>query len=171
MKQFARPSVVQAVLFCFIFSSTISLGEAVDDKFSQISPRHNPGAGEFVHGQGYGKILVRLTIFGAVKEQGVHYVPEGTDLVFALVYAGGYTDQSKLDRISIRRRNLREPLYADLDEIMSEGNPVPKLQDGDVITVPFNWKKDLATMLTVTGFVTSVTGFVVSVIALTKKSN
>ena len=164
-----RHCIIVMTLFCFVFSSTVAMGESVDDRFSQISPRHNPGAGEFVHGQGYGKILIRLTVFGAVAVQGVHYVPEGTDLVFALVYAGGYTDETKLSAISIRRRETKEPLSVDLEEIMQEGKSVPKLQDGDVITVPFNWKKDMATFLTVTGFVTSITGLIVSVIALTKR--
>ncbi len=164
-----RPIVARTVLFCFILSSTIGLAEAVDDRFSQISPKHNPGAGEFVHGQGYGKILIRLTVFGAVGSQGVHYVPEGTDLVFALVYAGGYSDESKLNGISIRRRDVKDPLIVDLEDILAEGKPVPKLQDGDVITVAYSFKKDMTTILTITGFITSLTGFVVSVLAFTKK--
>src|SRR4051794_9266079 len=88
--------------------------ESVDDRFTQISPKHAPGAGEYVHGQGYGKILIRVMMFGAVPQQGVHYVPEGTDLLFGLIYAGGSADNAKLNGVTIRRRGIQELLEVDL---------------------------------------------------------
>lgn len=155
-------------LFFFTFSSIRLPAEALDDKFTQISPRHVPGAGEYVHGQGYGKILIRVLIFGAVPTQGIHYVPEGTDLLFAIVYAGGYTDTTKLNGITVRRRDQNKLLEIDLEDLMKDGEPIPKLVDGDAITVPFNWRKDFSTILTITGFISSLTALTFSIIALRK---
>lgn len=169
MKTF-RSTVTTAVLCSFLLTSVVR-GEAISDKASAISPKHVPGAGEFVHGQGYGKLLMRILILGSVPVQGIHYVPEGTDLIFAIMYAGGYGDYSNLDGITIRRRNQSDLIHVDLEDLIEDGDPVPKLIDGDVITVPFNWRKDIQTILTVTGFFTSITGVILSAIALTRKQD
>jgi len=122
-----------------------------------------------MHGQGYGKLMIRVLMLGAVPQQGIHYVPEGTDLMFAILYSGGYTELTKLDDITIRRRFVKELIEVDLADLLEEGQPVPKLMDGDVVSIPFNWRKNFQTILTVTGFVTSLTGFALSMIALTRK--
>jgi hypothetical protein len=142
--------------------------ESIEDKFAQISPSHQPGTGEFVHGQGYGKILIRVLMFGAVPQQGVHYVPEGTDLLFAILYAGGYTDASKLNGVTIRRRGQADLLKIDLQDAVKDGEKIPKLQDGDVVEVPFNWRRDIQTITLITGFMAAMTGFTLSLIALSK---
>lgn len=157
---------VATLLVCTFLLSNIARGEAVSDQRSAISPKHMPGAGEFVHGQGYGKLLIRLLIFGAIPVQGIHYVPEGTDLIFAIMYAGGYGDFADLNQITIRRRGFAELMDVELEELIKDGKPIPKLADGDVITVPFNWKKDLQTVLTITGFVSALTGLTLSILAL-----
>ena len=159
------------VLICALLLSSTVRGEAVSDKSSAISPKHVPGAGEFVHGQGYGKLLMRVLVFGAIPVQGIHYVPEGTDLIFAIMYAGGYGDFSSLNGITIRRRGVEDQIDVALEDLIEDGEPIPKLTDGDIVTVPFNWKKDLQTILTVTGFIASITGLTVALLALTKKDN
>lgn len=155
----------------FFLSSTVGYAEAVDDKFTQITPSHSPGTGEYVHGQGYGKILMRVMLLGAVPTQGVHYVPEGTDLLFAIIYAGGYGEQTKLNGITIRRRGMRELVEVNLEDLIEDGKPIPKLADGDVVQIPFNWRKDIATISLVTGFITAMTGFTLSIIALVRPAN
>lgn len=158
------------VIGSFLVAS-VARGEAVSDRSSAISPKHMPGAGEFVHGQGYGKLLVRLLIFGSVPVQGIHYVPEGTDLVFAIMYAGGYGEFSNLDGITIRRRNVPDLIDVDLEDLIEDGKTIPKMADGDIVTVPFNWRKDFQTVLTITGFVSSLTGFALSLVALSRTGN
>ena len=142
--------------------------ESVEDKFAQISPSHQQGSGEFVHGQGYGKILIRVLMFGAIPQQGVHYVPEGTDLLFSILYAGGYGDNSKLNGITIRRRGQQELIDVDLQDLMKDGGRIPKLQDGDIVNVPFNWRRDIQTISLITSFMAAMTGFTLSLIALSK---
>lgn len=160
--------IASFLVVSFLFSNTIAFAESVDDKFTQIAPGHSPGGGEFVHGTGYGKLLMRVMMFGAMGAQGVHYVPEGTDLVFAMLYAGGYNETSKLTNIKIRRRNVKELITVDLEDLLDNGEKIPKVMDGDIISVPFNWRKDMATIGIFTGFITAMTGFTLSIIALSK---
>ena len=65
-------------------------------------------------------------------------MPEGTDLLFAILYAGGYTENSKLNGISIRRRNVKDLIEVDLEDLIEDGKVIPKLLDGDIITIPYN---------------------------------
>ncbi|MFM8270644.1 MAG: hypothetical protein ACKN9V_10695, partial [Pseudomonadota bacterium] len=116
-----RKLLCHVVLGCLVFTSTHIRAESVEDKFAQISPTHQPGSGEFVHGQGYGKILIRVLMFGAIPQQGVHYVPEGTDLLFSILYAGGYADNTKLNAVTIRRRGQEDLIEVDLQDLMKNG--------------------------------------------------
>lgn len=161
-------------ILCQLMIGVLVLGaaplqaESVEDKFAQISPNQTPGQGEFVHGQGYGKILIRVLMFGSVPQQGVHYVPDGTDLLFSILYAGGYTDASKLNGITIRRRGQKDLIEVDLQDAMEDGEKIPRLQDGDIVNVPYNWRRDIATISIITGFMTAMTGFTLSLIALSQ---
>ena len=160
--------VTLAVVFSLVFSSVGLRAESLDDKFTQITPTHSPGSGEFVHGTGYGKLLMRVNMYGAIPQQGVHYFPEGTDLMFAISYAGGYTDMTKRNGIKIRRRNVKEIISVNLEDLIEDGEKIPKLLDGDVISVPYNWRRDMQTFFTITGFISGITGFALAMIALTK---
>ena len=160
--------VTLALVLSLTLSSFSLRAESLDDKFTQIPPNHTPGAGEFVHGTGYGKLLMRVNIYGAIPQQGIHYFPEGTDLMFAISYAGGYTDMTKLNGIKIRRRNVKDIINVDLEDLIEDGEKVPKIMDGDVINIPYNWRRDIATFFTITGFISGITGFALAMIALTK---
>lgn len=161
-------TIAHLILLAFVATTSGIRGEAIDDKNTQIVPTHSLGTGEFIHGQGYGKILVRVMFFGSTPQQGVHYVPEGTDLLFGILYAGGYGESTKLNGIQIRRRGQKELIKVNLEDLIEDGDKIPKLMDGDVVTVPYNWRKDVATIGMVTGFLTAMTGFTLSLIAATK---
>jgi hypothetical protein len=152
----------------FLFFVPAIYADSMSQAYSTTTPGFVGGGGEFVHGQNSGKILIRVLIFGSVPQQGIHYVPENTDLLFGLLYAGGYTQTSSLNGITIRRRNVRDLMEVDLEDIIEDGKPVPKLLDGDVLTVPYNWRRDIDTITLVTGFVSSMTAFTLSIIALTR---
>ena len=160
--------ICHCLIASLVFSTGIIRAESVEDKFTQIAPNHAPGGGEFVHGSGYGKLLMRIMIFGSVPTQGIHYMPEGTDILFAMLYAGGYNETTKMNGIKIRRKGTRELVTVDLENIIEEGDKVPKVMDGDVITVPYNWRKDIGTIGIFTGFIGAMTGFTLSIIALSK---
>ena len=157
------------VLATFLLQPTAALCESIDDGYSSISPALGAGGGEYVHGQKQGKILIRVLMFGAVPQQGIHYVPEGTDLLFSILYAGGYTESTKLNGITIRRRNVKHLLEVDLEDTIEQGKSIIRMQDGDVVTIPYNWRRDIGTISLITGFVGSMTAFTLSIIALVRQ--
>src|SRR4051812_47979408 len=136
-----RIVITFALVLSLVFPVSVARAESVDEEYTHISPKHSPGGGEFVHGQGYGKMLMRLLMFGSIPQQGIHYVPEGTDLLFALLYAGGYGDSTKLTNLTIRRKGIPELIHVDMESIIEEGGAIPKLKDGDIINVPYNWRR------------------------------
>jgi hypothetical protein len=168
--RFANVWCLLLAVWTFVFAP-FARAESLSQEYSTISPIMGSGGGEFVHGQKEGKILIRTLVFGAVPVQGIHFVPEGTDLLFGILYAGGYTDTSKLNGITIRRRNVKDIINVDLEDLIQSGQAVPKLSDGDIITVPFNWRRDISTITLITGFVSSMTAFTLSIIALTRNNN
>ncbi len=155
---------------CLILAPMAAYAEAVDDKFTQISPQSRGGGDEQIHGAGYGKILMRVMVFGAVPRQGIHYFPEGTDLLFALLYAGGYQDTTKLNGITIRRRNAKELINIDLEDLVADGLPIPKLVDGDVVTIPFNWRKGYQEVLFYTSVISTIGTLLIGVAAIITSS-
>jgi hypothetical protein len=163
-----RTNLIFVLVLSLLFPPGVLRAESVDDEFTHISPKHSPGSGEFVHGQGYNKILARILMFGAIPQQGIHYVPEGTDLLFAILYAGGYSEVTKLNSINIRRKGMPESIEVNLEQIIEEGGTIPKLRDGDVVNVPYNWRSDYKEFLFFTSIFTSITGLIISIALLSR---
>lgn len=124
--------------------------------------------GQFIHPGKPGQLLIRVHMLGSLTQQGIHYFPEGTDILDALLYAGGVMDTTKIDSIQIRRNGVKDIVEMDLTEIIEDGREIPKVNDGDIVNVPFNWRRDISTISLIAGFLTAATGFIVSVIALNK---
>ncbi len=161
MRHLTKRLLVGLLIFSFSFSSSVARAEAVDDKIS--SALNNDGA--FIHGKG-GKVLMRILLFGSVPKQGVHYMPEGTDLLFGILYAGGYGEESKLNGISIRRRRVAELITVDLEDVIADGKEIPKLQDGDIVNVPFNWRKTYQDFQFFATLITAISTLIISIVAL-----
>ncbi len=160
-------AIALTLILIFVVPTNFVRAESLNQEFSTISPLGG-GGGEYVHGQKEGKLLMRVLMFGAVPTQGIHYMPEGTDVLFAILYAGGYTDDSKLNGITVRRKRVKDLIEIDLEDIIAQGKDVPKLMDGDVLTVPYNWRRDIGTITLITGFISSMTAFTLSIIALAR---
>ena len=155
------------IIFSWLLTSEKSI--ANDDllRDTRITPTQGVIPGEFYHGSVLqGKLLIKILFFGAVPSQGIHYVHEGTDLLSALLYAGGYDDTSKITAITIRRKNHPELIKINLEEVIEDGMEPMKLVDDDVVTVPYNWRKDMATISLITGFITTITSFTTTLIVL-----
>jgi hypothetical protein len=170
MKKIICLCVTFSMTLCLVLTPSTARAESVDEKATELAPNSLKGTGEYMHGAGSGKLLMRILMFGSIPMQGVHYMPEGTDLLFSILYAGGINDQTKLEGITIRRRNLKPLMQVNLQSLIDHGREIPKLLDGDIVTVPYNWRRDFATITLVTGFVTAMTGFAISIIALTRNN-
>ncbi len=145
-----QTTAITWIISVLLWPHTVAYGESVSQRYSALNPTSLMGQGEFVHGQEYGKLLIQVTIVGAIGQQGIHHVPEGTDLLFALLYAGGATPTTDLTNIVIRRRHQSNLLKVNLDESINEGNVIPVLRDGDIVKVSYSWKQDISTVMMVT---------------------
>lgn len=164
MRSLFKQVLVGVLVGVFAFQSPVARAEAVDDKYTQSNTETG-----FVHGKNYGKVLMRILMFGSVPKQGVHYMPEGTDLLFGILYAGGYGEQSKLNGISIRRRKVADLIEVDLEDVIADGREIPKLQDGDIVNVPFNWRRSYQEFQFITGLLAAVSTLIISIVALTRR--
>jgi len=144
--------------------------ESLSERYNVQTPVSgtDSGAGEYIHGANYGKLLIRILMFGAIPQQGIHHIPEGTDLLFAILYAGGYSNETKLNGIAIRRRDVKELMIVDLEDLIEDGKPIPKLMDGDIVNIPFNWRRDWADFQFITSMFVSVSTLLLSIYAVTK---
>jgi hypothetical protein len=162
MLRLSKQLLIGTMVILMAYQPAAARAEAIDDKYS--STKDDTG---FVHGKGYGKVLMRILIFGSIPKQGVHYMPEGTDLLFGILYAGGYGEESKLNGITIRRRKVGKLMEIDLEDVIAAGDEIPKLQDGDIVNVPFNWRKTYQDVTFITTVLTAVSSLILSVVALT----
>ncbi len=138
-------------------------------EFTHVTPTKTfDGSSEFYHGSTQGKLLIRVMLMGAVQKQGIHYFPENTNLLDAILYSGGVSDTTKLNGITIRRKKQAELIDVELEDLVEDGEALPALVDGDIVTVPWNWRRDVATISLVTGFVSSLAAFGIAMVALAK---
>jgi hypothetical protein len=86
------------------------------------------------------KLMIKVNVWGAVKQPGSQYVPDGTDLIGALSSAGGPVEGAKLSRVRLvqnfngEKRNLE----INVSRCLEKGNVelLPEIKPGDTIIVP-----------------------------------
>jgi len=157
------------ILMTLLHVPAISLAERKKETYTYATPGEARSGGQFVHGGKPGVLLIRVYILGAVGQQGIHFFPDGTDILDAMLYAGGMADTTKLNGIQIRRKDVADLIDVDLEDLIEDGEAYPKLKDGDVVQVPWNWRRDIATIGLITGFLGSMTAFTLSLIALSRQ--
>ena len=85
-------------------------------------------------------INVKVTLLGGVRSQGVYHIPESTDMISLIGYAGGGNEFAKLNDITIKRRkgDSYEVLDVSLKNLATSAGslPTPRLMNGDVVFVP-----------------------------------
>jgi len=163
-----KPFISSLLVLTILFYFPGAAYGARDKKFSHATPGEAAGEGQFIHGAKPGVLLIRVHILGAVSQQGIHYFPEKVNMLDALLYAGGLSATTKLDGILVRRKGRKELIEIDLEELIEDGGEIPILKDGDVVQIPWNWRRDIATISLITGFLASMTAFTLSIIALTQ---
>jgi polysaccharide export outer membrane protein len=86
------------------------------------------------------KLMMKVNVWGAVKEPGSQYVPDGTDLISVLSAAGGPTDGAKLSKVRlVRNFNGEEKnLVINLGQCLKRGKveSLPEIKPGDTVIVP-----------------------------------
>jgi protein involved in polysaccharide export with SLBB domain len=92
------------LLMCILIASAIS-AIASPEARAQLTgePRSGVSAANYYYVSKPGELTMELNIWGFVKTPGRYEVPASTDLIKLISYAGGPTENAKLDKVSITR--------------------------------------------------------------------
>jgi hypothetical protein len=117
-------------------------------------------------------LMVSVNIWGQVEKPGKYKVPDGTDVVSLISYAGGPNEYASLGNVKLSRPSPGGGEYVDVDVNRYMENPetgtVPILKPGDTVYVPKNskytWKTVVETVAQI-AVITSTTILIYSTVA------
>lgn len=135
-----KNKIVAAVVF-------LSMG-CLFQVFGQDSPLSIPQdrAAQYYLGS-KDELLIPVNVWGFVQKPGQYLVPDNTDLITLLSFAGGPTENAKISHIRVIRndRKLGDVVYkVDVKKFIETGDDrlIPVLKPGDTIIVngtTFHW--------------------------------
>jgi hypothetical protein len=86
------------------------------------------------------KMMMKVNVWGAVKQPGSQYVPDGTDLIGVLSAAGGPADGAKLSKVRLVRNfnGDKHHQVINVSRFLKKGSlqNLPDLKPGDTVIVP-----------------------------------
>lgn len=86
------------------------------------------------------ELLIQVNVWGEVKNPGTLQVPDNTDLISLLSFAGGPTENAKLSQVKLIRSFSpeKEVKVINVERFLKKGNhqAVPIIEPGDTIVVP-----------------------------------
>ncbi len=97
-------------------------------------------AGYYVYLGEERELQINVQIWGHVLKPGMYLVPNTTDLVGLISFAGGPTENADLGKVKVIRRRSSEvdAFTVDLKKFTRGENPqeIPQLEPGDTVLVP-----------------------------------
>lgn len=121
------------VILVFVNALSVSNATAQDQKY--------PRGAQYYLGTD-DQLLIKVNIWGFVAKPGQYLVPNDTDLISLISFAGGPRDGAKLSRIKLIRDQKPEDsskkiLEIDVEKYIEKGEEslIPLLQPGDTIIV------------------------------------
>lgn len=126
------------------------------------------GGTEFVSGVYPGAVMMKVNLWGGVKQPGVYHVPVGTDLVTLVSYAGGPTQAAQLDNTHIKRVdetqnektikiNVEDLILKDSGKLLN-----PELRVNDIVVIPEDKPFVSQNMILILSVVATVASIVVA---------
>lgn len=89
--------------------SVSSLAQNSRSDYSFYTDVRDPSlTAEYMHRLSPKDKLISVQVFGAVKNPGVYYIPDDTDLVKLLTLTGGTKDNSDLDEVIVRKKDQKQ---------------------------------------------------------------
>lgn len=161
--------IVPALLIFFSTGATTAWSQ---NSTGRVEPVHDPLAGRYAISRGLENVLnIDVQVWGQVNRPGQYSVPDRTDLIGLISFAGGPTEDAKLKEVLVVRplasgAKVRE---IDVDAFIHSGNPqlIPELTPGDVVVVPASRSHKFVRW---TGVI-SVAALVANVVILANQNN
>ena len=121
-----------------VFVALLCVTPALRAEESVVSQGSSPA---YYISPGYeSRLQITVHIWGEVHKPGLYVVPDNTDLVTLLSYAGGPTKNARVSSVKLIRttENGDEVEEIDIKDYISHGNPAATmvLQPGDTVVVP-----------------------------------
>ncbi len=126
------------LLLALLASSTAS---AQSGTAGPLDLSNTPFASRYTITGGSENVLtIDVQVWGQVNRPGQYQVPDRTDLIGLISFAGGPTESAKLEEIRIVRplASGEKVQKVDIEEFIKSGNRelIPDLTPGDVVVVP-----------------------------------
>lgn len=123
--------VVFWVMFTMVFPPPIFCQYMTAPKTSKLTR-----AAQYYIGE-EGELLIKVNIWGRVRQPGQYFVPSNTDLVTLISVAGGPAEKSRLDNVRIVRNTEAgsEIIVVDIKKFIKTGDQriIPLLQPDDTV--------------------------------------
>jgi hypothetical protein len=118
---------------------------AVQGQGAQIGTPEWPGSPEgryAIHSGPEDVLQIDVQVWGQVNRPGQYSVPDRTDLIGLISWAGGPTESAKLHDILVIRplADKNRVQEVDIEKFLRSGDPlmIPRMSPGDVVVVPAN---------------------------------
>ncbi|MFQ5602056.1 MAG: polysaccharide biosynthesis/export family protein [bacterium] len=131
------------ILLNFIMTVALAVS-GIETRAQQAEPREKSTPSQYIIGE-EGQLLLPVNILGLVQKPGQYKVPYGTDLISLIAYAGGFTEDAKINEIKIVRsvqsngskRKRARVFKVNVKRYFDHGDKsqVPELQPEDTILV------------------------------------
>ena len=156
--------ILTVVFYWSVFQLFNLVWAQIDTSYSQNS--NNSSYQYYLEPGTENRLMMKVNVWGEVKKPGTQYVPDKTDLVSVISFAGGPTENAKLSKIKLVRNFPQEQrtLVINLKDYLKNGESeeIPMIKPGDTIIVP---KSSFFSFSRYVSFLYNV-AFIASVVAL-----
>jgi protein involved in polysaccharide export with SLBB domain len=162
---------IHKFVMCVLIASVIS-SIASPLACAQLTGEPRPGvsAANYYYVSKPGEVTMELNIWGCVKTPGRYEVPASTDLIQLMSYAGGPTENAKLERVSITRiiKTDKGPTYGeyflDLRDMAHVSSGSLKLNPGDTVFLDETGWSSFRDILTVAATAAIITSAIANIV-------
>jgi hypothetical protein len=124
---------------CYVFFSLILFLFSITSFCSENEEFQGRAAQYYVQSESESQLQIKVYIWGQVLRPGLYQVPDNTDLVALLSFAGGPTEEARLTMVRIVRGDPdnQEVLEINVKNFLKNGqvNEIPVLKPGDTVVV------------------------------------
>jgi polysaccharide export outer membrane protein len=138
LNRMTKPFSLILVLY-LIFFQLGTIPQAKGEEENTIQNR-NPASQYYLEMGTENKLMMKVNVWGAVKNPGSQYVPDETDLISLLSVAGGPLEDAKLSQVRLIRNfdGENKNLVININKCLRKNaaDKIPEIKPGDTVIVP-----------------------------------
>jgi polysaccharide export outer membrane protein len=138
LNRMTKPFSLALVLYLIFFQLGI-IPKAQSEEETAVQNR-NPASQYYLEMGTENKLMMKVNVWGAVKNPGAQYVSDETDLISLLSAAGGPSEDAKLSHVRLIRNfdGENKNLVININKCLrkNEADKIPEIKPGDTVIVP-----------------------------------